>query len=56
MARHHGHRLSGTGNLAQSIGPDAFELFADKKNPAPFRARGWLLVAHPSYKLDQQHF
>ena len=27
-----------------------------KKNPAPFRARGWLLVAHPSYKLNQQRF
>ena len=26
-----------------------------QKNPVPFRVRGWLLVAHPSYKLDQQH-
>jgi len=47
MARHHGHRLSGTGNSR----PLAAAMY--KKNPAPFRARGWLLVAHPSYKLDQ---
>jgi hypothetical protein len=25
----------------------------DAKNPASFRIRGWLLVAHPSYKLSQ---
>ena len=24
-----------------------------QKNPVPFQVRGWLLVAHPSYKLDQ---
>ena len=28
---------------------------AKQKNPVPFRVRGWLLAAHPSYKLDQQH-
>jgi hypothetical protein len=25
----------------------------DAKTPYPHRVRGWLLVAHPSYKLDQ---
>jgi len=24
-----------------------------QKTPYPFEVRGWLLVAHPSYKLDQ---
>lgn len=43
MARHHGHRLSRPGTTSP----------LETKNPAPFRVRGWLLVAHPSYKLDQ---
>ena len=46
MARHHGHRLSRPGTTSP----------LETKNPAPFRVRGWLLVAHPSYKLNQQHF
>jgi len=46
MARHHGYRLPGTTDPRSLAGKK-------RKNPAPFRARGWLLVAHPSYKLDQ---
>jgi hypothetical protein len=37
-----------SGESADSTEPDA-------KNPVSFRIRGWLLVAHPSYKHSQQH-
>jgi len=31
----------------------SLQLQLKRKNPVPFQVRGWLLVAHPSYKLDQ---
>jgi len=46
MAGHHGHRLSESAGRMLAV-------ISRCKNPVPFRVRGWLLVAHPSYKLDQ---
>lgn len=48
LAGHHGHRLSGTCSLAL-----AERSARQEKTPYPFGVRGWLLAAHPSYKLDQ---
>lgn len=53
MARDHGHRLSGP---ADSISlNDCSEQQNEDINEKPrtLSGTGWLLVAHPSYKLDQ---